>query len=284
MHKLSDNFMNCLKSGFLAGILTAVRGDYDLDLEIRENYINIYFKGHSLLKLTEIDPTKYNVKIHKKFANGLKLPSVLIDKKTTADFLRNIPQLKQNIIRVKSSLEIEYEQMIIRANNLERRNNSEYFIINRQYIKTKARFDLIGIFWDRNNRRKNQEVDLCLMEVKFALNEDIKDVHKQLARYYDTLELKAAEIAEESETVFRQKLELGLYAQSSNRLDAMKTLVISRNLSRFQFILVLVDYNPNSTKLCLDNIASLPFANQIKVFFGGLAMWQQHVEPISKFF
>lgn len=176
MHKLSDNFMNCLKSGFLAGILTAVRGDYDLDLQIRKNYINIYFKGHSLLKLTEIDPTKYNVEIHKKFANGLKLPSQLIDIETTENFLRNIPQLKQNILGVKKkSLETEYEQMIIRANNLERRNNSEYFIIDRQYMKTKARFDLIGIFWDRNNRRKNQEVDLCLMEVKFTLNQDIKN-------------------------------------------------------------------------------------------------------------
>jgi hypothetical protein len=281
MRKLSDGFMDCLKSGFLAGILQTVRDDYDLNLEIRDGYLNIYFKGNSLLKLTEASSTRYKVEIHKTFGTGLDLPSELTDVKTTADFLSNIPQLKQNIIRRgKSSLEIEYEQMIIRANNFEPRNNSEYFIVDRQYAVNVERFDLTGFFWDRNRRRKNQEVDLCLMEVKFALNQDIKEVRQQLARYYEALKPIAAHIAEESETVFRQKLELGLYSQASNRLEAMKTLVISRDFSRFQFVLVLVDYNPNSTKLDLGNIASLPFANQVKVFFGGLAMWQQNVKPI----
>ena len=51
-------------------------------------------------------------------------------------------------------------------------------------------------------------------------------------------------------------------------------------MARWQFILVLVDYSPNSTKLALDAIASLPFANQIRVFSGGFAMWQQNVQPI----
>jgi hypothetical protein len=40
--------------------------------------------------------------------------------------VNRIPLLKENIIRYgKSSLEIEYEQMIIRANNYEPRNNTE---------------------------------------------------------------------------------------------------------------------------------------------------------------
>jgi hypothetical protein len=39
----------------------------------------------------------------------------------------------------------------------------------------------------------------------------------------------------------------------------------------------LVDYNPNSAKLDLQSLSNLPFANQIKVFFGGFAMWQQNV-------
>lgn len=170
MRKLSESFMACLKSGFLVGILQTVREDHDLNFEIRAGYLNIYFKGNSLLKLTEVAPTKYKVFIHKAFTDGLVLPSELTDVRTVSAFLSNIPQLKQNVIRHgKSSLEIEYEQMIIRANNFEPRNNSEYFIIDRQYTVSIGRFDLTGIFWDRNRRRKHQEVDLCLMEVKFAL-------------------------------------------------------------------------------------------------------------------
>jgi hypothetical protein len=282
MRKLSESFMSCLKSGFLVGVLQTVREDHDLNFEIREGYLNIYFKGNSLLKLTEVVPTKYKVLIHKAFTDGLDLPSELTDASTASAFLSNIPQLKQNVIRHgNSSLEIEYEQMIIRANNFEPRNNSEYFIIDRQYTVSIGRFDLTGIFWDRNRRRKHQEVDLCLMEVKFALNQDIKKVHDQLARYYEALKPIAARIAEECETIFRQKLELGLYAQAPERLEAMKTLRVSRDFSQFQFILILVDYNPNSAKLDTDTIARLPFANQVKVFRAGLAMWQQNVKQIA---
>jgi len=279
MHRLSDGFMDCLKFGFLTGILAAVKGDHDLNLEIRDDYVNIYFKGNSLLKLTELCPsTRYKVEVHPAFSKGLILPAQLTDAHTTAEFLGRIPQLKQNVItHGKSSLEIEYEQMIIRANNFEPRNNSEYFIIDRQCTRGDARFDLTGICWDRNHRCKNQVVDLCLMEVKFALNQDIKKVHEQLTRYYQALEPIAGDVAEEHQTIFRQKLELGLYDQKSERLEAMKTLVISKDFSRFQFILVLVDYNPHSTALDLSKIRSLHFASQIKVFFGGLAMWQQNM-------
>lgn len=284
MRKLSESFMACLKSGFLVGIRQAVRKDHDLNFEIRAGYLNIYFKGNSLLKLTEVAPTKYKVFIHKAFTDGLEpfLPPELTDVRTASAFLSNIPQLKQNIIRHdSSSLEGEYEQMIIRANNFEPRNNSEYFIIDRQYKESSERFDLTGIFWDRNRRRKHQEVDLCLMEVKFALNQDIKKVHDQLTRYYKALKLISAQYAEECETIFRQKLELELYAQAPKRLEAMKTLRVSRNFSQFQFILILVDYNPNSAKLDTDIIARLPFANQVKIFRAGLAMWQQNVIQIA---
>jgi hypothetical protein len=283
MRKLSDGFMDCLTSGFLSGIPQAVRTDQDLNLEIREGYLNVYFKGNSLLKLTEVSATKYRVGIHRAFTAGLNLPSQLTDATTTATFLSNIPHLKQNIIRRgKSSLEIEYEQMVIRANNFEPRINSEYFIVDRQYTVGVGRCDLIGIFWNRIPRRRHQEVDLCLIEVKFALNQDLSDVHFQLARYYEALKPPvAAETAKECETLFHQKLELGLYAQAQDRLKAMKTLRISPDFSQFQFILILVDYNPNSVIFGLDNIARLPFANQIKVFHAGLAMWQQNVKSVA---
>lgn len=281
MRKLSDNFMSCLKTGFLTGLVQAVRNDYDLNLEIREGYLNIYFKGHSLLKLGELPSTRFKVTIHEKFTEELDVPSELRTEKDVATFSGLIPLLKQNMIPfAKNALEIEYEQMIIRANNYEPRNNSEYFIVDRQYTMEFGRFDLTGFYWDRKRRRKSQEVDPCLMEVKFALNQDIKDVHQQLTRYYNALKPIAGQIAEENETIFRQKLELGLYSQAQNRLDAMKTLVFSRDISRFQFILVLVDYNPNSGQFDMDTIARLPFANQVKVFMGGLAMWQQNVRPV----
>lgn len=117
--------------------------------------------------------------------------------------------------------------------------------------------------------------------MKFALNQDISEVHNQLKRYYEAIRPKARNIAEEGETIFRQKLELGLYNQSAERIKAMKTLSFSKDISQFQFVLVLVDYNPNSLKLNLNSLAKLPFAKQIKFFHGGFAMWKQNVKPLA---
>ena len=50
MRELSETFINCLKSGFLSSITEKVKTDQDLDLEIREDYVNVYYKGNSLLK------------------------------------------------------------------------------------------------------------------------------------------------------------------------------------------------------------------------------------------
>lgn len=280
MRKLSEQFMAALRHGLLADLTKQIIADKDLDLQIRDGYVNIYYKGNSLLRLTEAG-TRYRVDIHEKFCTGLTVPAML-DGQTMPLFLALVPTLKDNIIRYgKSSLEIEYEQLLIRANNVEPRNNSEYFILDRQYAIGPDRFDLVGIYWDRHGRKRGQEVPLCLMEVKFALNSDIKEIHEQLQRYYRSIKERVSALAQEYESVFRQKLELGLFNQTKERIEAMKTLRISPDINRFQFIVVLVDYNPYSTHLNLEKLRSLPFANQIRIFRGGFAMWHHNLEPLD---
>jgi hypothetical protein len=281
MRKLSKTFLNCLKSGFLSQITEFVKRDHDLNLEIRDSYINVYYKGNSLLKLIEADSLlRYKAKIHRKFLEGVEI-SLDFTESTVPQFLKNIPLVKENIIKHgKHSLELEYEQMIIRANNFERRNNTEYFIVDRQYAVKEGRFDLSGIYWKTNGRQRNREASVCLMEIKFALNKDIRDVHEQLARYYEPIKNNAAQIAEELESVFRQKLELNLFDQEAKRLKAMKTLIFSRDIEDFQFIIVLVDYNQNSTLLNLESIGKLPFANQIKIFYTGFGMWYHNIKAV----
>ena len=281
MRKLSESFLQTLQIGFLSGLTQRVIEDIDLDLEIRSNSINIYYKGNSLLKLDEIRPKRYRISIHPKFTGGVDFQE-LVDEETTHAFLQQIPLIKENIIKHgKSSLEIEYEQMIIRANNYEPRNNSEYFIVDRQYVAGQSRrFDLTGFNWPRDGRKWKQEVSVCLFEVKFALNQDIQDGHQQLMRYYDVIKDRAADIAYETEVVFKQKLELGFFNQSPARLEAMKTLSFAREIDKFQFVLVLVDYNPNSKLFSPDKLAQLPFAGQVRVFQGGFAMWSINMRPV----
>src|SRR5688500_11431446 len=157
MRELSKTFLKCLKSGFLSQITECVKRDHDLNLEIRDSYINIYFKGNSLLKLAEVGSLpQYRAQIHQKFLGGIKMPLDFTES-TTPEFVKNLPFIKENIIRNKGgSLEVEYEQMIIRANNYEPRNNTEYFVIDRQYAVKEGRFDLTGIHWRRHGRQKNR--------------------------------------------------------------------------------------------------------------------------------
>ncbi len=281
MHKLSETFLRCLKSGFLSDITENVKRDHDLNLEIRDAYINVYYKGNSLLKLVEARSLlHYKAQIDKKFLEGVKI-SLDFTESSVPQFVKNIPLIKENIVKVgKHSLELEYEQVIIRANNYEHRNNTEYFIVDKQYTVKEGRFDLTGIYWKRVPRRKNQEVPVCLMEIKFGLNPDIREIHNQLARYYAAINNNAAQFAEDMESVFKQKLVLGLYYKPVKLINAMKTLTFSRDIKDFQFILVFVDYNENSTILNLDSIKNLPFADQIKVFYTGFGMWDHNVKII----
>lgn len=282
MRKLSNEFLESLKTGFLACITDSVKRDTDLVLDIRDGYINIYYKGNSLLKLKRTGSNRYKAEIHEKFLIGVDI-NLDITPDTVFQFINAIPLLKQNIIDLgKRSLEIEYEQLIVRANNNEPRNNSEYFIVDRQYAVAENRFDLTGIFWERGRRRKEDEVQICLMEIKFSLNSDIKEVHNQIKRYYKAVKPLAAKISVEMEEIFQQKLELGLYQQPESRLATMKSLKFSRDIDDFQFIVIFVDYNPNSKLLDLSKLATLPFADQIKVFYTGFAMWQQNVTLINE--
>jgi len=284
MRQLSATFLAALIDGHLSALTQAVRADHDLDLEIRSGYLNIYYKGNALLKLDERRGGRYRVAIHEKFAGGLDLPTSLDDAASTAAFVRAIPLLKQHIIlHGRRSLEIEYEQLIIRANNFEPRNNSEYFILDRQYAVGSGRFDLTGIFWDRANRQRNRVADLCLMEIKFALNPDISEVDLQLTRYYELVVANADLYAQECEGILRQKLALGLIHQDARRLAAMRDLTISHDPRRCQFILFLVDYNPNSSRLDLAKLKALPFADQVRIYMSGFAMWQQNVRPVEAY-
>jgi hypothetical protein len=280
MRGLSPNLISALKTGVLAGLRERVIADKDLDLHIREGYLNIYYKGNSLLKLTELPSSRYRITIHPKFVGDMVLPDIR-DAATAQLFLDAIPQLKEAIIaHGKLSLETEYEQLLIRANNLEPRTTSEYFIVDRQYARGAARFDLIGVCWPHNGRKRDQTIAPCFFEIKFALNTDIREVHDQLKRYHDLIAEDTGGFAQETEQLFKQKLALGLFKQPQQRLDAMKTLTVSKKIEKFQFIVVLVDFNPFST-LFRDaeaSLATLDFAPQIKIFHTGFALWRQNLK------
>src|SRR4030042_1249223 len=93
MRALNDKFFKeFLSGGKYSGLVERVHYDKDLDLEFRGNYINIYYQGHSILKLGQSGA----IEIDKAFTeNGCnKLPKKIPD---ITNYLKLVPFIKDNV-------------------------------------------------------------------------------------------------------------------------------------------------------------------------------------------
>lgn len=70
-HLLNDDFYQDLLSGSFSSLLEYVIDDPSLDLQIRENYINIYYRGGNILKIDK-KGTGYNYFFDMKYFKGNK--------------------------------------------------------------------------------------------------------------------------------------------------------------------------------------------------------------------
>ncbi|MFQ5809942.1 MAG: hypothetical protein ACE5JM_10015 [Armatimonadota bacterium] len=284
MRGLNCRFMQALRDGDLAALREVVAADRDLILEIRENALDVYFKGNRLLRLDQTS-AGYPMTLDDKFrVEALADLTSLRSASDTEMFVAAIPAIKERIVGLRrGASEIECEQMLIRANNCELRLNTEYFIIDRQLVTgdQSGQMDLIAAYWPLENRAHNREVALVLMEVKYGLNPDIRKLPQQLSRYHDDLDNRISEVTAEAETLLRQKVELGLFVGTLAQLEALKTLTVSRRIEDVRYVVVLVDYNPWSKLLDLDLLRDLEFGDRIDIFHVGFALWRRNAEPIA---
>lgn len=283
MRKLDEKFVAELKEGGLfRPIIDTVINDASLDFQIRKGYINIYFKGNSILKLDESGKFEINEKFLDE--TGL-LKSNFSTSSDVNDYIKTIPVIKNRVIEVKShrpTLEIEYEQLLIRSNNLNINVNSEFLLTDRQYTDNcyKVRFDLSGFFWGSKGRWKNQTVPLAFIEVKYSLNPDIATIDEQIDNYYEAVKSNISDIAEETEYLRNIKIDLGLINQPKERLDAFKTLKISNRIEDAKFIIALIDFNPNSILFDIGKLKALSFNSQIEIFKCGFAIWSDYLKKL----
>ncbi len=252
MRELNKDFIEDLIQGSLSKLLKIVQSDDTLCLEIRNNYINIYYRGGSILKIdankTIFFDSNYIIK-----NNLLWLPFDPNTLKTLDDYIDYIPLFKREMdlwFYQNPKLEREYQQVILRENNLSNiTNDTDYYITDLEYAdsKNKSRFDMIGIKWlsTSSSRKNNKAQNLALIEVKYSDNNitgasGIVKHFADMEKFINNNRLESLMI--EAQTQFNQKVQLGLIKNIN------KTIEVD-NKSKPEYILVFVNHKPASSVL-----------------------------------
>ncbi len=290
MRALSPKFLHDLnpEEGKYGEIVKRVRRDKDLDLEFRGNYINIYYQGHSILLLRQNGAIEIDEAFTKNGLHKDKLPKEILD---VDSYINLLPYLKDNIschfkeneegLRIsKNNRELEFEQLLIRANNREISYNSDYIILDRQYrLPDGKRLDLIALRYSSGGKPKGY---LSIIEVKYAQNPDIQNIKSQIEGYGQYFKDHLKDISSDMENVFKQKLKLGLISRTPRRLKWLKdeAFKIDQDIKLTEIIVYLIDYNPKS-KL-MDEAKRPSFPGKAKYAFGGLALWQYNMTDFGE--
>lgn len=222
--KITNEMLEAFLHGELHSLLEAVKKDDTLDLELRGDSVNIYYRGGSLFKITEKNG-KYIVFFNKKYC--LTGNSVLEEYPDVKTAVYNIPFYKQAMdwwFHAHPKYEREFQQVIARENNYigNISRGTDYYIADIEYANKveaankSARFDMVALKWlsDGATRKDSKKVSLALIEVKYGngalqgkagVSDHLKDFQCFLS---DRKQLE--EFCEDMSTVFTQKCKLGL--------------------------------------------------------------------------
>jgi hypothetical protein len=246
-----------------------VQKDHTLDLEIRDEYINIYYRGGNIVKI-DANNFHYKFEFNKNYicsSEEIVLPNKVTSGSDVDKWVSNIPALKREMdtflanpegISGANKSEREFQQLFVRDNNYSRVSNStDYFIADIEYTDSENKnmqFDLVGIKWASwpNSARKMQNYtpNLAIMEMKYStdalkgsagITKHIEDLVEFMGTGSNLERLKKVAIKQ-----FKQKRALGLilFGDKDNSYD-----VHALSNEMVEYIILLANYPPESTIL-----------------------------------
>ena len=294
----NEQFLDDLENGILAPLTKEVQSDHTLSLELRESYVNVYYRGGNLMKVEEKSGNVYSVEFDKEYFKGadhrVDLPGDKICKgDDIVEWLRVLPCLKRVMdhyfVKTQKS-EREFQQLVVRENNFGSvARSTDYYICDVEYGSGRGRrrwrFDMIAVHWpsDGHVRKKTDDRRLVLAEMKYGddalseksgLHKHIKDVNEYLGNSDSVRGLKNDMVR-----VFNQKRKLCLIKCRKDLEGFSDKLPI--------FLLLLANHDPDSIKLnkALENLPAHPNIDLriATASFFGYGLYDQGVHEVEEF-
>lgn len=261
MRGLSERFRKNLQSGLLGSILERIKNDSTLCLGIRNNCINVYYRGGNLMQVKE-KKNNYEINFDDQYCAGRKskivnaLPKVIHRAEESQRWVDAVPSLKEVMdywFSENPKYEREFQQIVLRENNSSVVGSStDYFIIDIEYDNHEgARFDMVAIKWDSDGIcRKLQggyKPKLSFIEMKYGDNalsgsagilKHVDDFKKYVNNH------RISDIRNEMLTVFRQLRELKVIPALQDNRNEVKEFS-----NDIEYLFVLANHDPSSRKV-----------------------------------
>lgn len=270
MRGLSELFFDDLQAGCLKCFLNAVKSDDTLCLEIREKYINIYYRGGNLYRIEHIKGMLYDIRFDMEYCNHkVNILSIFDSANFNSlkgsinydEYVKFIPALKMEMdlyFKEHGKNEREYQQLVLRENSYSGSEvngngvskDTDYFIIDIEYANSlnESRFDMVAVKWlsTPTERRSSQNASLTFIEMKYAdsahsgaagIKKHFEDMDRFVSANFGNSLL---ELYEEMENVFNQKMSLGLIK------GVNKQLIFNRNIKP-EFIILAGNHKPQKS-------------------------------------
>jgi hypothetical protein len=256
MRKLSEEFYGSLinEDGILFPILQAVKCDFTLDLEIRHDYIDIYYRGGCISSINRSSKDEiYAVKFNHKYLSTIISPfrAVIKYQEEAKEWVMNYPKVKHQMdlwfTKHKKS-ERDYQQRIVYENNLGTcSNDTDYYICDIEYKHKQCEFDLIGIKWlsTSESRKRCDSLGLSIIELKYgdksiSVPSGILKHYNDMANFIRNKE-KVHYLKAEMLELFRQKHKLGFIN--------VKKVIQSIENPTIEVLFILANHKPASRQL-----------------------------------
>lgn len=245
-----EDVLGRIKKDFKFLIDKILESGFEYDLQLRDNYFNLYYKGKSLGKvLYRRRNDDYRIDIHPKFVydqikkrfEHSKVGNCLVFKLQTKQLPsfyseRNLRIMSQKVRQIYFQEELTFEQMIMTDNV----NREDFIIIDRQIVEAGMRIDLLALV-----KKEGNDYQFCVIELKLGNNpEPRKKIISQLRGYVTLVEKHFNKCKEGYKKNFKQKKDLGLF-DGNQDIKNMDINIVREVLH----VLVIVGYSGLAEKM-----------------------------------